>query len=607
MRSIHRQVLLSTAVVIGAGWAPLLCAQEMAPGTGDPRQAEPTAGDEQAAPGDIIVTAQRRSQSIQNIPLAIQAVEGDTLISAGVLQVSQLSTVSPSFVYSASGGEPTIGLRGIGGELSQIAAEPSVSLSLDGVPLLRQQYFLGSFFDVERVEVLRGPQGTIAGRNATGGAVNIITRKPTERLEGGLDATYGNFGTFNIGMWASGPVVADTLAAHFAIERRKSDGYVTSSITGERLGGHDDILARVALLAKPAEGIELLLSGDYFNSQDNSPAYVGLGLYDPENVAAVIDPPGFGSAPAYDRDTRRAEIAGLPGERELFTQRSQGVNLQGSFELGAGTMLKTITGYRELKGDQRYESVRGPVPINPIYTPYAQHQFSQEATLTSSFGDAVDILIGGQYLDETARQQTSVIYLRGLASPDFAGAAAVDLTAHDQIKLRSIAAFGQMEWRLAPTLQLTVGGRYTSDRKTYRGQLSIPAQTPPLPPPFGPDIRQRATFNKFTPRIALDWKPSDRVTAYASWSQGFKAGGFGTAGALTPGFGPFEPETVNNYELGLKTNSFDRRLTANLTGFWADYKNLQYPFYVAPATIITNAGKARVRGVELELGYHPSR
>lgn len=555
-----------------------------------------------AANDEIVVTAQRRAENVQDIPIAIQAIGGAQLIQAGVKQISQLSTLTPSFVFSQAGPEPTITLRGIGGELVQIAGEPSVSIALDGAPLLRQQYFLGAFFDVERIEVLRGPQGTIAGRNATGGAVNIISRKPAWNTEGEVNVSYGNYDALNVSMYASGPIIADKLAAHFAVERRDQDGFIKSTINGQRYGGKDDMLARASLLARPSEGIELLLSGDYYHSEDNSPPIVSMGIGSP-GVVAVIDPLGFGSVSYFDPDSKRAAIAGLgPNAKEVFTAESYGVNLQGSFELGENTTLKTVTAYRRLEGNQRYESARSDTVIDPIYTPYYQRQFTQEVTLTSSIGENVDWLLGGQYIDETARENTSVIYFFGLAGPAFFPPIGFNLTVYDQIKLRSYAAFGQIQWRFAPTFQLTLGGRYTKDRKIYRGDLGVPAEAPPIP---GITINQRESWSAFTPRVALDWKPNSDVTVYASASRGFKAGGFGTAGQLIPGFGPFKPETVWNYEAGVKTSLFDRLLTANLTGFWADYKNLQFPFFIAPATIIRNAGKARVKGIELELGFHP--
>lgn len=558
---------------------------------------------EEAPVQEIVVTAQRRAESVQDIPIAIQAVGGEQLTQAGVQQISQLSALTPSFVFSQTGPEPTLSLRGIGGELAQIAGEPSVSLSLDGVPLLRQQYFLGAFFDVERVEVLRGPQGTIAGRSSTGGAVNIVTRRPTWSTEGEVWATYGNLDTINIGAFASGPVIDGKLAAHFAVEHRHQDGYVKSTVTGQRYGGKDDILARASLLANIGEGSELLLSGDYYKSNDNSPAYVGLGIASP-GVTAVIDPPGFGSVSYFDPESGRAAIAGLgPNERELFTAKNYGFNLQGSFELGADTTLKTVTGYRKLEGNQRYESIRSAILINPIYTPYRQDQFSQEISLTSSIGPDFDWLLGGQYLDEDASEDTSTIYLSGLAGPVFAPPIGTTLTVYDRIRLRSYAVFGQAQWRFAPSWQLTLGGRYTRDRKIYSGDLAIPAETPAIP---GITIDRRDSWSSFTPRAALDWKPGNDVTVYASVAKGFKAGGFGTAGQLIPGFASFAPETVWNYEVGIKSQWFDRALTANVTGFWADYKNLQFPFFIAPATVIRNAGKARVRGIEAELAAHPA-
>jgi iron complex outermembrane receptor protein len=557
---------------------------------------------------EILVTAQRRAESVQSIPLAIQAVQGPVLAQAGVQTFAQLAQIAPSFNISQAGINPLIGLRGISGEIGQIAGEPSVSLSVDGVPLLRQQYLLGAFFDVDRVEVLRGPQGTIAGRNATGGAVNIISKRPTHEFEGSIDATYGNYDTQEFNLSASGGVT-DTVAVRFAIGTRDRDGFVRSTLNSARLGGVEERKARASILLSPSDRVEILASADYYRNGDAFTPYINLGLYDPAligNVPATIfgfpngaDAQGnpFGSVSYYDPDSHRAAI-GTPIAND--TLRSYGFSLQGKVELNDTTELKSITGYRRLTADfGPYDSVTSPAHIGDIVENTRQHQFSQELTLTSSLGDNIDILIGGQYLREKASEQTDVIYYEGLA-----GLAGFNASSYDTIRLRSLAAFGQVEWRFVPKLQLTLGARYTSDKKKYLGQVSFPADTAPIPA-----LNQVASdsWKSFTPRVALDFKPTDDITAYASVSKGFKAGGFGTAGGLLGAPQPFSPETVWNYEAGIKTRWFDRTLTLNLTGFWADYKDLQYAFYLNGATLVRNAGKARVRGGELEIGVHPNR
>ena len=554
-------------------------------------------GSDSAELEEITVTAQRREERTTDIPMAIAAVSGASLANSGVTTIASLQQVAPSFQIASAGGDPIIAMRGIGTVVNQIAGEASVSVSEDGVPFARQQYLLGAFLDVDRVEVLRGPQGTISGRNATGGAINIISRRPTDKFEGTIDVTGGNYHARDVTGFFSGPLLGDKLMARIAFDHDDRDGWLKDTVTGRRYADEHKTMARASFLTKPTDAFEGLLTLEYYSNRSVGFPFVSLGPQSPVNPTTG---PVFGTVfptvpgPYVESDQHTFQMA--EATDQYFRQKMRAATLQMKWDIAPLTSLKSVSGYRKFDIGWQYESARIPESENTIIEPFHQHQLSQEFTLTSAVGDNFDWLIGGIYLFDHAEVTTGVIYIGGPL------AGQVNLSFHDTQILKSGAGYTQIRWRFAPKWQLTVGDRYTKDKKDWMEQLSFPALAPPTV-----RIPASRSWSASTPRVAVDFKPQDNVTVYASFSRGFKAGGFSDGAALGPlGVNPFEPETVKNYEVGAKTRWLENRLAANMAAFWADYKDLQQVVFVAPSPRTENATSARVKGVELELNSRPT-
>lgn len=564
------------------------------PGTGfiGAAHAQATSGDSD----EIVVTAQRREEHLMEIPLAVQAIGGEALQDAGVVTLQGLQQVTPTFTVALIAGDPVIAMRGIGGEVNQIGGEPSIAVSVDGVPFARQQYFLNAFFDVDRVEVLRGPQGTINGRNSTGGAVNIVSRGPTDDFEAGIDVTAGNYNAISTDSYISGPLIGDQLLGRLAIRTNKRDGFMENTDPNGTpdSGDVDEVMARGSLLLRPADYVSFQLTLDSYSNDINGAPLANMGLQMPQSVWTVFAPLGFPSGPTGDLDDLKYET---DTNDNYFRQDVFGGAFRSTWDFGPNTTLTTITGYREFDIDWKYEPDVTSFSIVDIKEPFDQHQISQEVTLTSAIGENFDWLIGGLYLKDNASIVTDVLYTGGLQ----VGTGFEAVIFQDDQELESESAYAQARWRFVPGWQLTLGGRYTRDEKHWTEVASIPNAS------LAFAFSGEDSWNAFTPRAALDYRPNDDMTLYVSASRGFKAGGFGSGGGLaTGGANTFEPEYVWNYEAGMKSRWLDNRLQANVTVFHADYTDLQVPFYIPPATRIVNAASATIEGVELEFVVRPT-
>ena len=268
--------LMSAAVVVGL---PSVAQAQSAPPASSPSEPVATNGaknNETQASDDIVVTAQRREESLQNIPVAITALRADDLQKRGLTSIADVASMVPSLVVGEQIGRGRITLRGIGIDNISTGSEASVTLSSDGVFYSRSAAALAGMFDIERIEVLRGPQGTLYGRNATTGSVNIITKKPTRDFEGNVAATIGNYNTLDLEAAAGGPI-SDTLSARFSFKRQRHTGYGRNLVTGSEIDDKDSQAARAQLLFEPSNRLSILLGGDYYHSDDNNGTYHGLG------------------------------------------------------------------------------------------------------------------------------------------------------------------------------------------------------------------------------------------------------------------------------------------------------------------------------------------
>jgi len=565
-----------------------------------PAMAQEAAADDSGA---IIVTARRREESLIDVPISVTAISGDALQKSGAIDITDISQSVPNVTLETSRGTNstlTAFIRGVGQQDPVAGFEAGVGLYLDDVYLNRPQAAVLDIYDVERVEVLRGPQGTLYGRNTIGGAVKYVTKRLTTDPTLSVRGTYGSYDQADGVITASTPVGDGTLKFGGALARLSRGGFGDNLTTGRENYNKDVWAGRLSAQAD-GEGFFVRLTGDY--TKDKS---------EPRGGHRLI--PGlFSGAPVLNDvyDTR----AGLLDPKQDV--EAYGVSLFGEFEVTDGFTLRSITAWRKDNSatPMDFDSLAAVDVDAPTF--HNNRQLSQEIQLLVSTGN-LNGLIGGYFLDAKARTVFDARLPGGVTALTFG-----------DVGTETFAIFGDFTYDFTPQLSLSVGGRYTWDertsqilRRTYLGGGS---------PFFGgtgtlfattSDFRGSQTFKEFTPRASLSFKPTQDQTLYASYAKGFKGGGFDprgqstachtpTGGTCTPqqvfDFLSFDPETVETYEVGYKA-SYGRRLTIALSGFYSDYTDVQVPGSIGTTVngqqtfvgITTNAGKARIQGIEFE-------
>lgn len=578
-RAAVLQILLTTSVVgLCAGLARPVSAAE----------AEPV------AIAEVIVTAERRAERIQDLPLAISAYSGDTLQKAGVAGLADLGRIEPTLTLSQAGPQTYITLRGIGAQVASIGSEAAVNVSQDGVVFARHLFFNNDFMDVERIEVLRGPQGTISGRNATGGSINVITRKPTGTFEAGVGFAYGNYNRYATNGYVSGPIGETGLRGRIAFSTEHADGWLKELVNNQRLGSKDLVHGRLSLAATPAEGLEALLSVDLVRDQGLPMAVATSGRAEPNT-------PSFGEVfgvPELDVD----DLTIRQNQRTDYLREQVGASLILKWALNDRATLTSTSSYwkTDVTDVQDTDGTTVSVGDFPFFR-WHDWQLTQELTLAADLTDRLDLILGGLYMRERARQPLEYVATALLVNPG-------TYVTHPKQDLRSYSAYGQLRYKLTEDLRLSAGVRFTRDRKAYDEPAVVPCiflGACAAPPFFGVPVHlppAKESWDAVTPRFALDYRVNPDVTLYAVASRGFKAGGYNT---LTFGQDTFDPEFVWNYEVGAKTYLLNRRVRANVSAFHMDYTQLQVTVFRnvngSVVSQVENVPKAVIKGVEVEL------
>ena len=536
----------------------------------------------------IFVTAEKRSENLQNVPIAITAVTGETLEKAGVNEVGDLTQLTPSLQFGTRSSNVFIAMRGIGQAGQDIGSQSGVTVSLDGVPLLNHFMMNPAFLDVERVEVLRGPQGTIAGRNATGGAININSAGPTDQLAGNLAVNLGNYSRKGVSGFLNAPI-SDSVMTRVSFQKISADGWLKNGFNGRRNDDTDLTQVRGQLLVEPNDSFSVRALAEYTRDQGDPSFNLLLGR-------AVADIPSAVELPGYPYPQN--DVDGLtfyenePNRRDVEDFRA---TLIASLDLGANTSLTSTTGYINHDIDLTEIDVDltpAPTSTFPLIGLYAS-QFTQEFTLTTALGDRADLVAGLFYMHGDSSEPLYLTF----------GTFVNYLVYLPEETLNSYAAYAQFRYNLTDKLRLTLGGRYTTDDKSYEMDATV-LTTNTL-------LSEDDSWSAFTPRFVLDYTPNDNSLLYASVSRGFKSGGFNTLGDITRPVNTFNPEYVWNYEAGAKVAFYDQKLRLGLTAFYADYTNLQATvFRLDPLTDVRyprveNASTAEIKGVEFEFQASP--
>jgi iron complex outermembrane receptor protein len=533
------------------------------------------------------VTAPRRKATEEATPIAVDVFSGEALDRAGVDDTRELPRLEPSLVFKTNTvlGQPY--LRGIGSDLITSGADPSVATFVDDVYRARPASALQNLYDVDRIEVVKGPLGTLFGRNATGGAIRIFTKRPEPERSAEGDVSYGNFDALRIRGAVNVPLVDDRLMLRASGLFSDHDGYSRNFFLEEDLDDEHLGSGRVQLLAQPSESVELLLRGDYLRRNDSR----GLGQH--PDVTCCLNGGLLLGGLTSDDPRRVANDVEQNAEIERW-----GTSLHATWEPAPGWTLTSISAFRHEDTEERLDLDATDVPFASNRFREASRTWTQELQLGYEGDGPLSGLVGAYYLQEDAEQELNVALpvFGVLNQPDGDG------------ESESVALFGEARLELLPELAATAGLRLSREwrRQRFRQILRDPAGAlgPPGTAVVAADQRER--WSVYTPRFVLEWAPHEDVLAWASASRGFKAGGFNT-NAFQPAF---DPETVWSWEVGTKAALLGERLRLSTSAFYYDYEDLQIltlpPGASAAAyPIVENAAEATIWGVEADLRVRP--
>ena len=568
----------------------------------------PVAAEEVSAIEEVVVTARRRDENLQDVPIAVTALSGDALAASGASDLSDVAQVVPSVTLEpsrATNSTLTAFIRGVGQQDPLAGFEQGVALYVDDVYLARPQGALLDIYDVARIEILRGPQGTLYGRNAVGGAVKYVTRRlgdeSTLRLKGSL----GSYGQRDLEATFSTPV-SDSFRVGATIASLNRDGFGDNHTTGDDNYNKEILAYRLSAEFEPNDAWSIRLA--YDKTDDDSNPVAGYRPF----PAALSGDPVLGDF----RDTNAGAAdavttAGIGGANEVV---SEGLHLSIEWSISDNWTLRSITASREddTKSVIDFDSVASLDFDAPVI--YDNEQFSQEFQLLFN-SDRLNAVTGFYYLDASAANDFDVVL--GLLHP-------LGITAYTggEVDTNAWSVFADVTYNITGRLSIALGGRYTEDKReadifraTYLGFGSnIFGNADAIQIAVSSDYESDKTFTDFSPRINVSYQISDDLNAYASYSQGFKAGSFDPRGAnfVTPEVARgFDPETLDSLEIGLKSTWWDGRAITNIALFLSDYKDMQIPGSVGVDSdndgvndsfvgTVTNAGKAEIDGFELE-------
>ena len=535
----------------------------------------------------VIVTAQKRQENLQDVPFAVSAIGADALETYQVNNLLGLRDMVPnaSFQQRLSSGVVTI--RGIGFDVITAGADSSVAVHTDGVYISRPPAALVGLYDLDRIEIERGPQGTLYGRNSTGGVIDIITHKPTEDTEGYIDVGVGNYNAVDVEGALGGAIVPDKLLARIAFKTDDHGGYGTNLFNGSDIDNLRTQAMRLELLLNATDKLSFLLISDFFWENDNAFAFHYLGPYTPNcsgsgGAAILVCPAAHGFVPPsdlFDVD----QDAPTRDQRRFY-----GNSLTSTLDLDWAKLV-SITGERHthtyFRGD--LDGTSDALADN-LSREEDANQISQEFQLS---GDSVRVpwLAGLYYFHETDFARANGYFAAPvpapLDGPYFQGA---------NLSTDAYAAFGQATYHFTDDLSATAGGRYSDEKRQIANEQLKLGVTDTFRANL--PLADQATFNAFTPKASLEYKYANSGSTYITIQKGFKSGGF-AAGSVQPAF---QPETVWDYEMGLKATWLEDRLLTNLAAFHYDYKDLQQGIVAGTSTIIGNVPKARIDGFEFE-------
>ena len=530
---------------------------------------------------EVLVTAQRRTEPLQKVPIAVNVISGDQLRAKGLDSTVDLQAAVPGMDFVTTGGAGTVYLRGVGSNAGNPNDEPSVATYVDGVYIANPYANEMTLNNIERIEVLKGPQGTLFGRNATGGVIQVITRDPTQQTSVDVYAGYGNYQTVSGGLYAT-TGITDFLAADIAVQgsdQHQGYGFAVTRLT--ETYRNKDYSIRSKWVLTPFDGLTFHLSLDNAYWYTESPDY--------RLPAGVLGIDGQPPAP-NPYDTRSIITLNHIGQPAVGTYQS-GVSLRVDYQMSFAQFV-SISAYRYTHGEYDAEADTTPLPWVEAKLPIQGEMASQEFQLLSKAGSTINWVAGFYVYDNDAGYVNAEF--NGLAFGTPPGANVGQLPIGGRQHTASWSPYAQATAEVFSKTNLTLGLRYTDEKQEFNN-----SEVFGVPLPAVPDRE----FRRPTWRLALDHEFTDTVRGWVSYNRGVKGGGFDL---LTPGSTGFAPETLDAYELGLKSELLDRHLRFNSSFFWYDYKNIQVQVIPAGTQGIvetTNAAKATIKGWDTDFQY----
>ena len=569
---------------------------------------------------EVVVTARKREENLQDAPISITTFSGEDIRARHILNIGDVSHYTPNLQFnqvapnSGFSNSSDISIRGIGQSDFVLVIDPGVGIFLDGVYIGRSVGGLLDTVDVDSIEVLKGPQGTLFGKNTIGGALVINSAKPNQTPSGALDITTGRYDRLDVSGSVNTPL-SDTFAIRANVSYQSRNGYMTRLTTGEKQGNKDSLAGRISALWTPSDNFELLVAADGTTADEQGPNVLNIAINDDAATdgffaglhntlfsgnAAVCDnanndparlttPECFNSQ--YASSDKKSNYATGPNESDVDTW---GVMANAELHISESVSIKSITSYREISAFSGRDLDSTPIFLWDNDITYKQNQFTQELQLAGTgFDDRLDWLVGAFYMLEEGNSRDTVLINIGTL---FSGGS---------IDNDTWAIFTHLAYDVTDRITLNFGARYTDEKKRW-----LPDQT------FGasrllPFVEATSSASEFTPSVTLQYVFTEDVNGYFTYSKGFKGGGFtqriGPPGIQpAPGQNPvdvipkFKPEFAENYEIGFKSELFDRRMRLNGAVFYTDYTDLQINVRIGIAPTVRNAGDVEVYGAELE-------
>jgi iron complex outermembrane receptor protein len=540
---------------------------------------------------EVVITAERRETRLQDTPISVSALTSKTIANAGITRVEDFANMLPNvYIDDRNLRGQNIAIRGISADLNNPGLDQAVGIFLDGVYLGRATVGNSNLFDLERVEVLRGPQGTLYGKNTIAGAINYITRKPTDQFEAEGDVSYGNYSAVTADAVVSGPLIPGKLFASLGASVDQRDGLIKNLATGTREDDRNGQSVRAEVVARPTDDLEIVVRGDLSRDRTHSGAFevldngefTGSPLAQPAPTTRTVD---------QDRDPVQNRDAG-------------GISAEINWTLPAGT-LTSLTAYRAFNWYNLADSDDTDLDILSTGITEDQSQVSQEIRFASKANQRFDYVVGAFYFHQHLNTDSEAII-----GPDL-GAYPIeergDILA--LVDTDSYAAFGHGEYHFDDRWSLSGGLRYThEDKGVDQAQNGDPFQ---LLLATTPSRHLSRSEGAASPTVSLNFKATPDLFYYATFSQGYKSGGFNVFSITPTNNAEYLPEHVNNYEGGFKSSFLDHRLQVDASVYYMDYQNLQVNQLLLINGIsqfqTSNAAKARSVGAEIQIDAKPTR